>query len=214
MRVLALASARGRLPRGGVDEAPKIKGLAFIEALKWYANVHGQARLVEATKGLPPRYAAFITAPALPSLGLLPGSWYPSEMIQLIFTNLCRGLTQAQVTHLASDFAKASIASTLSGFYAALMRALASPELIATHYQKVWRLYQSTGRCEVVIHSPTHHELRISDWPGHTPFFCKMSMFASRNVLEVIGCKDVISTVVSCVEQRAPYCGYALRWRA
>lgn len=213
MRLLAPGSACGRLRRVDVDEAPKIKGLAFIEALKWYAKTHGQARLVEATKGLPPRLAAYLTAPTLPSLGLLPGSWYPSEMIQFIFANLCRGLTPPQVTHLASDFAKASIANTLSGFYATLMRALASPELIATHYQKVWRLYQSTGRCVVVIHSPTHHELRISDWPGHTPFFCKMSMFASRYVLEVIGCKDVTSTVVSCVETHAPYCGYALRWR-
>lgn len=197
-----------------MDEVPKIKGLAFIEALKWYSATHGQARLVDAVHELPKRYAAFITAPELPSLGLLAGSWYPSEMIQLIFASLARGLSAPQITQLAADFAEASIAQTLSGFYAALMRALASPELIATHYQKIWRVYQSTGRCEVVIHAPTHHELRISDWAGHTPFFCRMSMFASRSVLEVIGCKQVTSSIVCCVEQRAPYCGYALRWKA
>jgi hypothetical protein len=197
-----------------LSDVPKIKGLAFIEALRWYEKHHGQARLTDAAKALPATYSHYVTAPTQPHLGLLAGTMYPSGMIELIFADLCVGMNREQTTQLAANFAKASIGKTLSGFYATLMRMLASPELIAAHYQKIWRLYQSTGVCEVVMHSPTHHELRIKDWGGHTPFFCQMAMFASRDVLEVIGCKQVTSTVVKCVEQRAPYCGYALRWKA
>ncbi len=184
-----------------------------MEALRWYAETHGQPRLVEAARALPPQYRVFITAPALPSLGLLPGSWYPSEMIQLIFAHLYRGMTPYQIQQLAADFSRASIANTLSGFYATLMRRLASPELIATHYQRIWGIFQSTGQCEVVVLSPTHHELRISSWAGHTPFFCQMAMYASKNVLEVVGCKQVTSTAIKCVEQRAPHCAYSLSWK-
>lgn len=195
-----------------VSEVPKIKGLAFMEALKWYSQTHGQGRLVEAVADLPPALRVLITKPDVPSLGLLPGSWYPSELVQLIFTSLCRGLPTSQAQQLPADFARASIANTLSGFYGNLMRALVSPELIAAHYQKIWRLYQSTGDCKVVIHSPTQHELRIADWGGHTPFFCKLAMHASQDVLEVVGCKNVRAAPLSCVEQRAAYCSYTLSW--
>ncbi|MFT3774745.1 MAG: hypothetical protein QM820_56060 [Minicystis sp.] len=193
-------------------DVPKIKGLAFIEALKWYAKMYGQPRLTEATKSLPRELASFITQPETPHLGLLPGSWYPSKLVELIFAQLYKGMTPQQKERLAADFAKASIANTLTGFYATFMRMLVGPDMIAKHFQKVWQLYQSTGRCEVIVHAPMHFELRISDWPGHTQFFCDMAMFASRNVLEVIGCKNVKSTTLRCVDRRPGYCAYDLTW--
>ncbi len=195
-----------------MEEVPKIKGLAFIEALKWYSKTYGQGPLMDAVSALRPGLASYITAPDQPNLGLLAGSWYPSELVHQIFAYLHRDMSPTEVQRLAADFAQASIANTLSGFYASFMRKLLSPDLIAAHFQKVWRLYQSTGYCEVIVHAPTKHELRISNWPGHTSFFCQMAMFASGNVFEVIGCKNVSSTNIKCVDHRAPYCAYMLTW--
>lgn len=195
-----------------MEDVPKIKGLAFIEALKWYATTHGQDRLVAATKGLAPHLAVFITSTTSPSLGLLPGSWYPSELINHVFSALSRGMTPIQTQQLAASFAQAAIGNTLKGMYATLMRALVSPQMIGTHFQKIWRLYQSTGVCEVTTLAKNRQELRISDWGGHTPFFCQMVRFSARNVLEVSGCVGVESAIAGCVSRGAPCCTYVLSW--
>ena len=55
-------------------EVPKIKGLCFIEALKWYAKSRGQARIIQALAAVPAPLRVHVTNPSSPSLGLLPGS--------------------------------------------------------------------------------------------------------------------------------------------
>jgi hypothetical protein len=196
----------------GTTDVPKIKGLAFIEALKWYAKTRGQARILEALEATPQRLRVHVTQPDSPTLGLLPGSWYPSELIQTLFVHFCNGLGPREVQQLAADFSKVAIANTLTGMYGTFMRMLVSPDMIASYYQKIWRLYQSTGRCEVIVRSPTCHELRVHEWPAHYHFFCMMVMFGTKSIYEIIGCKNVTSATVACVDQKSPYCAYTLRW--
>jgi hypothetical protein len=190
----------------------KIKGLAFIEVLKWYSKTYGQRQLMDAVNALPPGLASYATAPDQPNLGLLAGSWYPAEFVDKIFAHLYRDMSAQEVDQLAADFSQASVGNTLSGFYASFMRKLLSPELIAAHYQKIWRLYLNTGQCEVIVHAPNKHEVRVFSWSGHTPFLCKMVQHATRNVLEVIGCKNVTSRLIKCVGHKDPYCAYELIW--
>jgi hypothetical protein len=191
---------------------PKIKGLAFIEGLRWYSETHGHDRLLDAAESLPPHLGGFVTDRSSPTLGLLCGSWYPSELVRWMIAHFCRGLARDEIRRLASDFADASIGTTLTGTYAALMRTLGSPELVAAYYQKIWRLYQSTGDCRVIVHSPTKHELQISDWSGHDGFFCLMSMYASRRVLETVGCRSVRASLLQCVDGDATHCSYVQTW--
>lgn len=193
-------------------EEPKIKGLAFIEALRWYEATHGQERLTHAAHLLPMPLSVYATDPHAPTLGLRAGGWYPTDLVNAIFAELARGLTPDETLDLAANFARASIGNTLSGVYGTLMRLLVSPERVATNYQRIWRIYQTTGECKVTIHGPTSHELRISSWAGHTRFFCSMALFASRDVLELIGCKNVESKLLACVADGRDYCAYLHTW--
>jgi hypothetical protein len=193
-------------------DVPKVKGIVFIEALKWYSKTYGQERLVEAAQALPPPLATYITNLDSPSLGLLSGSWYPSVLVESILGYFCKGRSPHEVQRLAAEFGRAGVGNTLNGIYATFMRLLVSPDLVAAHYEKIWRLYMNTGHCEIIIHSPTKHELRVSNWGAHTPLFCQMCMYAAANVLETIGCHRVESTTTACVSRGGKYCAYTLTW--
>jgi hypothetical protein len=191
---------------------PKIKGLAFIEILKWYSQTHGRKRIDAAVGALPPHLASFIANPGSVTLGLLPGSWYPAALVQHIFRHMTSGLTYQAIRQLAADAVKASVGTTLNGIYKTFIRLLVTPEMIAEHYQKIWRLYHSSGECKVLIHSPTHHEMRLSDWPVHDSFLCLMNVYATKMILELSGCKDVTTSLIRCIDKGDTYCAYEQRW--
>jgi hypothetical protein len=145
-----------------VDQVPKIKGLAFIEILRWYARTHGMQRLREAVAALPPDLRQLVIAPDRETLGLLSGSWYPAPLITCVFHHMTKDLSPAAVQRLAADAVQHSVGTTLSGVYGSIIRVLVSPKMVAEHYQKLWRLYHTTGECKVFIHSPTHQEMRMT----------------------------------------------------
>jgi hypothetical protein len=193
---------------------PKIKGLAFIEVLRWYSRTYGQGRLREAIAALPPALKVHITDPDKETFGLKGGTWYPTALIESFFDHMTRDLPPAAVRKLAEDAVKASVGVTMSGIYGTILRVLVTPKMVADHYQKLWRLYHTTGVCRVEILGPTHHEMRLSDWPDHGSFICLMNAFATRLILETIGCKEVEVTREKCIDHGDPYCAYAQRWRA
>src|SRR5262245_11119155 len=135
--VAAPSSVRG--------EMPKIKGAAFLEVLKWYAANHGTERLRRAVQEMPDHLRHYVTRPEDPTLGLLAGTWYPSQLIALVFQEMVLGLSPAAMRQLAADAVKASVGTTLSGIYAGVLRLLVSPKMLADHYQKLWGLYHNTG---------------------------------------------------------------------
>jgi hypothetical protein len=108
---------------------------------------------------------------------------------------------------------RASVGTTLSGIYASFMRLLVSPSMLAEHYQKIWRLYHSTGRFNVITHSPTHQEFQVHDWPAHDSFICLMNLYATRLTLEIIGQKDVNGITQKCVDRGDGYCSYVQKWK-
>lgn len=193
-------------------DTPRIKGIAFIEVLKWYAHTYGQARLTRIAHAVPTHLGRDIRDPNIDTLGLLPASWYPTELVQFIFQQMSAGLPPSAVRQLATDAAKAAIGNTLTGIYATFLRMMVSPKMIADNFQRIWSLYQSAGRCQVLIHAPNHHELRISEWPGHDPFFCQMVVAATKIILELTGRKSVVVTQIKCVDRRDAYCAYSEKW--
>lgn len=195
-----------------MKEAPKLKGAAFIEVLKWYGRKHGPERLRKIRQTLPAHLQPYITRVEEPTLGLLPGTWYDAELIRLVFQEMTRGLTPSATRQLAADAVKASVGTTLSGIYAGIIRALLSPTMLARHYQRIWRLYHNTGEFTVIIHSPTRHEFRLSDWPGHDSFICLMNLYATGLILEIIGVHNVSGQTIACVDRGDPYCSYLQTW--
>jgi hypothetical protein len=195
-------------------QPPRVKGLAFIEVLRWYQKTHGRARLREAIDALPPHLRSFITDPERDTLGLLAGSWYPAALITGFFQHMIRDLPAASLRQLAAGAVQASVGRTLSGVYGKVIRKLITPAMIADHYQRLWRLYHTSGECRVLTHGPTHHELRISDWPAHDSFVCLMNGYATRLILEQIGCKGVAVSWDKCVDRNDGYCAYSQHWIA
>jgi hypothetical protein len=195
-------------------ETPKIKGAAFIEILKWYATTPGgPERLRRAASRLPPSVKHFATRPDHPTLGLLPGIWYPAELVTRVFAEMTDDLTPPAVRQLALDAVKASVGTTLKGIYAGIFRMLVSPRMLAANYNRLWRLYHSTGEFEVVIASPTRFEFRLSRWPVHDPFFCQMNVHATKLILEMLGKRQVSSQLAACVGWGDPHCSYLQTWK-
>jgi hypothetical protein len=193
-------------------EVAKIKGLAFIEILRWYARTHGMRRLHEAVASLPPHLRALVIDPERETLGLLSGSWYPTPLITCVFRHMTKDLSPAAVQRLAADAVEHSVGTTLTGVYRAIIRVLVSPKMVADHYQKLWRLYHTTGECKVIVHSPTHQEMRLSHWPAHDSFICLMNLYATKLILETVGCRGVSVTWDKCVDRKDPYCAYSQTW--
>lgn len=211
----------GRLPQTGPrhenDGAEaRIKGAGFIEILKWYTQTqpHGVERIQRAVAQMPPECRQYITRPEQLTLGLLVGTWYPAELVRIVFQEMIVDLTPPEARQLALDAVKASVGTTLSGIYKSFMRLLVSPSMLAEHYQKIWGLYHSTGRFYVVTHSPTHQEFQLHDWPAHDSFLCQMNLYATRLILESIGKKEVTGTILKCVDRGDAYCAYVQKWKS
>ena len=205
--------ASGPRPDSDASSA-KIKGAAFLEILRWYAGAHGPERLFLAASKLPYDLKRYVTNPTQSTLGLLPGSWYPAELIAIVFREMVAGLPPNEMKQLAADAVKASVGNTLKGIYAPFIRLLVSPKMLAEHYQKIWRLYHNSGQFDVIVHGPTHQEFRLSGWPAHDPFLCLMNLHATRLILEMTGQKDVRGELSACVNRGDAYCAYSQRWKA
>jgi hypothetical protein len=201
-------------PKLASKEAPKIKGAAFLEILKWYAAAHGTERLRRAAHKMPRELKPFITRPNDPTLGILASTWYPSELVALVFHEMVQDLTPRASRQLVADAVKASVGTTLSGIYAGILRMLVSPKMLAEHYQKLWRLYHSTGEFQVIVDSPTRYEFRLQNWPGHDAFICQMNLHATKLILEMIGMREVTGQLAACVDKGSAYCSYVQSWRA
>lgn len=209
----------GRLPQteprsGSEATAPKIKGAAFIEILKWYSATHGDDPMHRAVAKMPPELSLYVTRPEAPTLGLLVGSWYPAQLVGIVFQEMTRDLTLSQTRKLAADAVQASVGTTLSGIYASFIRLLVSPTVLADHYQKIWRLYHSTGQFTVITHSPTHQEFQLYNWPAHDSFICMMNHHATKLILEIIGMKEVNGITRNCVDRGDSHCAYVQKWKA
>lgn len=194
-------------------ETPKIKGAGFLEILKWYASVHGPGRLRRAADRVPLAYRSLVTRPEEPTLGLLPGTWYPAEFVGMFFREMTADLSPVVVRQIAQDAVKASVGNTLSGLYAGIFRLLVSPKMLASNYQRLWRLYHNTGEFEVLIVAPNKYDFRLSNWPVHDPFFCLMNFYATKLILEMLGMKEVNAQQAACVARGDRYCSYVQTWK-
>jgi hypothetical protein len=195
-------------------ETPRIKGAGFVEILKWYSTTpQGPERLRRAAKNLPPLLKHYITRPDEPTLGLLAGTWYPAQLVSLVFKEMTNDLSPLAVRQLAMDAVKASVGTTLSGLYAGIFRMLVSPKMLASNYNRLWRLYHNTGEFEVLIESPTRFDFRLSKWPVHDSFFCQMNLHATKLILEMLGMKDVTGQLAACVDKGDAYCSYVQTWK-
>jgi hypothetical protein len=56
--------------------------------------------------------------------------------------------------------------------------------------------------------------MRLTNWPAHNGFTCLMNLYATKLILETVGCESVEVTLEKCVDRTDECCAYSQRWRA
>lgn len=189
---------------------PSIKGSAFREALRWFAEAHGAEKIAEACRTLPPAIRSRVD-PAKETLGVLPATWYPAPVVHAILDAVLAGAPPWQRAELAKAAGRATVERTLRSVHRAVFSALATPERYAVHAQKIWNLYHDTGRLEVEV-SRGRAESRIGEWAAHHRFVCDMHQHAAPVIYETMGLPVSGSRRLECVSTGGQRCRFETLW--
>ena len=74
-----------------------------------------------------------------------------------------------------------------------------TPERHARYAQKIWNQYYNTGIVTGEMRDACHSEQMVTDWEGHHPLLCELSLSSLTVFHEHMGCKNVRVRRTSCV---------------
>jgi hypothetical protein len=196
------------------ESAPAhIKGAAFREFLKWYAEQQGPGRLAEHVEALPTSARAEFDAGA-PVLGVLASRWYPASTVHRLLDEIARGRSAEELRALATEGARVVMDATLHGIYRVLFSWMANPERYARHAHRLWNVYYDSGVFEVTPQPDGHSAVSIvRGWRAHHPVICELNRGAAIAIYEAMGCSDVECDRTSCVDEGAEECRFVTSWR-
>lgn len=180
------------------SKTPSIKGLVFREFLRWYEESRGREATVRAYGSLSPELRAQLD-PDRECFGVLAGSWYPSAIATGMLESITWGLGPEQRSALLRTGVQHAVGVTLTGVYKVLFRTLVTPERHAKYAQKIWDNYYNTGTVAGRMLSENRSEQWVTDWPGHHPLLCELSIWSLTVFHEHMGCKNVKVSRSSCV---------------
>lgn len=192
--------------RGG-----RIKGAAVREFVIWYGERIGAPEVASRVLAIPAERRGPID-PYSRSLGLLASSWYPAETVHALLDVLTGGLSPEERHELAMEASAAVMTATLRGVYRLLFRAMATPSRYAAHAGRLWTAYYDSGVFRVEMASPTEARSSIATWTAHHPFICLLNWGAATQIYRAMGCADVHTDRLSCVDEGAATCSFVTRW--
>jgi hypothetical protein len=190
--------------------APKIKGAAVREFLRWYAQRSSPEALREALAELPPGMRSLFD-PTTEALGVLASSWYDTRTIAELVQVIIRTVPPMEREASVRDGARFAVKASARGIYRFVLERL-SPEMYARNIQRLWNMLHDTGTREIVMTSEASATSYTRDWPGHDPFLCLATVHTMAAILEVMGCSHVHAKRVQCVADGASECVAELRW--
>jgi hypothetical protein len=188
-----------------------IKGAALREFLGWYASARSEEEL-RAVIGSLPEPARSRFDPALPALGVLASTWYPTEAIHALLDRMTAGMSRAEREAFAVEGASVVMRNTLRGLYKALFRVIATPDRYPRMASRVWSQYYRSGDFKVENQGSGSSRSYIRAWTSHHPVLCDMNGAAAQVIYETMGCQGVAVTRVSCVDGGGPECSFVVRW--
>ena len=204
---MSLAGARGNNvgvlpvpppPSSVPGKTPSIKGLVFKEFVRWYEDTRGHEAALEAYRSLPEELQRHLD-PERECFGILASTWYPVTVVSGLLESITLGLAhEARGTFLRAGVHH-SIGVTLTGVYRVLFQTLVTPERHARYAQKIWNQYYNTGTVVGVMLDEHRSEQIITDWAGHHPILCELSLSSLTVFHEHMGCKNVRVRRTSCV---------------
>lgn len=195
----------------GADGPGRIKGLAFREFAIWYAEHVDADHTSSVVRELEPVYPNVFDV-GRRGYGILPTRWYEARLVHRFLDQLVGPQLDSEIDRLTQAAANDIMGRTLSGVYAFLFSALASPELYARHANKLWGLHYDSGTSAIVQQSATEATLRYAGWRGHHPLICRLNMAAAVPIYQAVGCTNVRWTRLACVDHGKPMCEMLVRW--
>jgi len=137
--------------------------------------------------------------PERESFGILASTWYPAAMVGVMLETITVGLDHDDRAALLRDGVHHAIGSTLTGVYRVLFETLVTPERHAKYAQKIWNQYYNTGTVVGAMRDEHHSEQTVTDWAGHHPLLCELSLSSLTVFHEHMGCTNVRVRRTSCV---------------
>lgn len=189
------------------------KGTALTTFLEWYVAEHSSSALRAALERLPKQHRHVVEADH-PTLGILQGTWYPAGLVHALLDTLFEGMSVHDRTEVAKAAGRVVIESLISGLYAGLFRAMATPALYAKYAPKLWRSYYRQGELSVDLVGPGEVHVTIRDWPGHHDMVCEINRVAGGVIFERMGCLQVEAMRVRCVSRGASHCEVHIQYAA
>jgi hypothetical protein len=194
-------------------QAPRIKGAAFREFLRFYATRRGADRLRADAERLPVAERAGLELDAS-VLGVVASSWYPARTVHLLLDAMVADLTMLERRGLAAEGSQAVMEATLRGLYKVLFEWMATPDRYARYAPKLWELYYDTGMMEVTPDADGLGAVAaVRDFPAHHPFMCELNRGAASAIYAAMGCEQVDCKRVACVADGAAQCKFVTRWQ-
>jgi hypothetical protein len=179
-------------------KVPSIKGLVFKEFVKWYEDSRGREASLQAYRSLPAELRAHLD-PERDTFGILASSWYPVHIVSGLLESITLGLAPEERSALLRDGVHHAIGVTLTGVYKVLFQTLVTPERHAKYAQKIWNQYYNTGTVVGALLDPNRATQVITDWSGHHPLLCELSISSLTVFHEHMGCRNVRVRRTSCV---------------
>jgi hypothetical protein len=189
----------------------RVKGTAVRAGLAWYAEVYGDASLVQVFDLASPELKTILRLED-PAFGVMASSWYDTILIGELLDGLERVAAPGDPEAYTSRLAEAIARDNVGGVYRALFRLVASPPLLEANAQRVWRTYCDEGAVTVRIRTPGSFEASVRDWSRHHPAVCHILRAMVEQVLRAIGYTALLVDRTQCVADGDAQCTWKGNW--
>jgi len=191
-------------------QEPRIKGAAIRELLLWHDQRYGHDETVALTERIPPHLMTMLDT-TRPALGVLGASWYPITLTHPMLDRVVevRGNEGREIANAAN---RVIVPKMIRGIYRMIFRTAATPELYASHIQRLWRRLHTTGDRSMTLLSSSEAHSVVENWPGHHPFLCWSSIYTMAYMFEAMGYARCNAERIACVGHGAARCESILRY--
>jgi hypothetical protein len=166
-----------------------MQGAAIRAFFEWYQEKYGVEHIRDMARKAPEDLRAALD-PEQPLVTILPASWYPCRLVHSMLESLRETKTEREFLELARVGNQVVIDRSVS-VYRFMLETLVTPELYAMAIPRLWRQLHTTGRRRMKIEGSTEATSVVSDWPGHHPLLCTITIETMRAIFVRMGKKDV-----------------------
>lgn len=147
-----------------------------------------------------------------PALGIRGSAWYPSPLVHAALDVVAENMGREAQRKFVRDACADVVPRMVAGPYRALFELLASPSLYSRLIQHAWRQLHTTGERTMVLPGPGEAESELSNWPGHHPILCDVTVETMAALFRIMLGSQVQVRRLSCVSEGAATCRTSLSW--